>query len=141
MKIFIAVLLIVHGLITAAQAGSSFRPSGGVANPGWLAWWPTGLGQSWIWSSLGMEGSFLARMGGLLWLAAGAALIAAGLALLGVLVPAGWWRGLALAGAALSLLMLAIYLHPFYAVGILSSVLVLISLLSRFELLSKIIPV
>lgn len=131
MKILIALLLIVHGLITAAQAGSSFRPSGGIANPSWLGFWPTGLGQSWAWSGLGIEMSALARAGGLLWLLAGAALAAAGLGLLGVIVPAGWWRALALGGALLSLVMLALYLHPFYAVGILSSAALTFALLSQ----------
>jgi len=130
MQTLVAILLIVHGFITAAQAGGSFSPRGGMTNPGWLAWWPSGLGQSWIWSGLGMEHSLLARAGGVLWLAAGAALIAAGLGLLGVIVPAGLWRSLALAGGGLSLLMLLVYLHPFYAAGILSSALLLAALLS-----------
>lgn len=130
MQTLVAILLIVHGFITAAQSGGSFRPSGGIANPGWLAWWPGGLGQSWIWSGLGMEHSLLARAGGILWLAAGAALIAAGLGLLGVLVPSGLWLALALAGGGLSLFMLLVYLHPFYAAGILSSALLLAALLS-----------
>lgn len=131
MNTFIAILLILHGLITAAQAGSSFRPVGGITNPGWLSFWPTGLGQSWAWSGLGMEMSALARAGGLLWLLAGAALVAAGLGLLGIIVPVGWWRALALGGALLSLLMLALYLHPFYALGMLSSAALAFALLSQ----------
>lgn len=130
MQTIVAILLIVHGLITAAQSGGSFSPSGGMTNPAWLGWWPTGLGQSWVWSGLGLEHSLLARAGGILWLGAGAALAAAGLALLGVLVPAGIWRTLALVGGGLSLLMLLVYLHPFYAIGILSSVALVIALLS-----------
>ncbi|HEY9087543.1 MAG TPA: hypothetical protein VIO36_05200 [Anaerolineaceae bacterium] len=131
MKILIAILLIVHGLITTAQASGSFRPSGGLANPAFLSWWPVGLGQSWLWAGLRMENSLLARAGGLVWLAAGALLVAAGLSLLEVVIPAGLWRTLALAGAGLSLLMLALYLHPFYAVGITASGLLLAALLAR----------
>ena len=58
------------------------------------------------------------------------ALIAAGLGLLGVLVPSGLCQALALAGGGLSLFMLLVYLHPFYAAGILSSALLLAALLS-----------
>lgn len=130
MQTFVAILLIVHGLITAAQSSGSFQPSAGIANPTWLAWWPTGLGQSWVWSGIGIEHSLLARAGGILWLAAGAALVAAGLGLLGVLIPTNLWRSLALAGAGLSLVMLLVYLHPFYGIGILSSALLLAALLS-----------
>lgn len=135
MKILIAILLIVHGLIVAAQSSSSFNPVGGVRNPAWLSWWPAGLGQSWLLSALGIEHSLLARAGGLLWLAAGLALAAAGLGLLGWIVPPAWWRPLALAGAGISLALLAVYLHPFYAVGIGASAILLVAILARWPLL------
>ena len=129
MKILIAILMIVHGLITAAQSTASFRPEGGIANPVWLSWWPSGLGQSWMLTLLGIERSLPARAGGILWLAAGAALLAAGLALLGIL-PHEWWQSLAFGGAAISLGLLVIYLHPFYAIGVTASLVLLLALQS-----------
>jgi hypothetical protein len=39
------------------------------------------------------------------------------------------WRSLALIGVAISLVMLAIYLHPFYGIGIIASVVLLAALL------------
>ena len=71
MKILIAILLIVHGLIVSSQSSGSFTPVGGVRNPGWLNWWPANLGQSWLLSGLGVEQSPVARAGGFLWLVAG----------------------------------------------------------------------
>ena len=129
MKILIAVLLIIHGFIVAAQSSGSFHPTEGVKNPSWLTWWPVNLGQSWVFSPLGIEQTLIARAGGLLWLVAGIALAAAGLGVLGILVPPGWWRTLALAGAIISLIMLALYLHPFYGIGIGASIFLLIILL------------
>ena len=129
MKILIAVLLIVHGFIVTAQSSGSFNPVGGIQNPSWLNWWPANLGQSWLLSSLGFERTLIARAGGLLWLVAGMALFAAGLGVLGLMVPPTWWRILALSGAAISLLMLAIYLHPFYGIGIGASIFLLAALL------------
>jgi hypothetical protein len=129
MKLLLAVLLIIHGLIVAAQAGGSFNPGPGIANPSWLPWWPTALGQSWLLSRPGLVGSPLVGVGGLLWLAAGVALVAAGLGILGVVVPPVWWRPLAVAGAALSLFMLFVYLHPFYTLGIGADVVLLVALL------------
>lgn len=138
MKILIAVLLIVHGLIVTGQSSGSFTPVGGISNPSWLSWWPTNLGQSWLLSMLGIEQTLAARMGGLLWLAAGMALIAAGLGVLGLIVPLAWWRRLALAGAAISLVMLAVYLHPFYIIGIGSSIVLLVALLwDKWTLLER----
>ncbi len=131
MKILLGVLLITHGLIVAAQSGGSFNPSGGVPNPTWLSWWPSNLGQSWLLSAWGMEQTLAARLGGFVWLAAGTALFTAGLGVLGIIVPTAWWRSLALAGAALSPGMLAVYLHPFYGVGIGGSVILLLVLLGQ----------
>ena len=122
MKILIAALLIIHGFIVASQSSGSFNPVGGVNNPSWLNWWPVNLGQSWLLSPLGIERTLVARMGGILWLLAGVVLMAAGFAVLGLIVPHTWWRALALIGAVISLVMLAIYLHPMYGVGIAASV-------------------
>jgi hypothetical protein len=129
MKILIAILLIVHGFIVASQSSSSFNPTGGVKNPSWLYWWPSNLGQSWLLSPLGIERTLVARAGGFLWLVAGIALVAAGLGALGFIVPQAWWRSLALFGAAISLVMLAIYLHPLYGIGISASFVLLAALL------------
>jgi len=129
MKIIIAVLLIIHGLIVTAQSSGSFNPVGGIKNPSWLSWWPSNLGQSWLLSPLGIERTWIARAGGFLWLVAGIALVAAGLGALGFIVPQDWWRGLALFGAAISLLMLVIFLHPFYSTGISASAILLVALL------------
>jgi hypothetical protein len=131
MKILIAVLLIVHGFIVASQSSSSFNPVEGIKNPAWLSWWPSNLGQSWLLSPLGIERTLVARAGGLLWLVAGIALLAAGLGVLGLIVPPAWWRSLALIGAAISLGMLAIYLHPLYRSGIGASLVLLSALLLK----------
>ena len=139
MKIFIAVLLIVHGLIVTGQSSGSFNPVGGVKNPAWLSWWPANLGQSWLLSAFGAEQTFVGRAGGILWLAAGIALIAAGLGVLGLVVPSAWWRCLALAGAVISLGMLILYLHPFYGLGIGASAVLLVALLwNQWPLLERI---
>jgi len=129
MRVFIAVLLILHGLITAAQSSGSFNPTGGISNPSWVAWWPTALGQSWLLSRLGLEKSFLGTLAGVLWLASAAAMIAAALGLLGIVVPTLWWRPLAAAGALSSLLLLVLYAHPLYGLGIAADLAILVVLL------------
>ena len=55
--------------------------------------------------------------------------VAAGLALFGVLVPFDWWRALAIASAAVSLLLVVIFWHPYLIVGLLIDVAVLVTLL------------
>jgi len=56
-------------------------------------------------------------------------LVAAGLGVLGFIVPADWWRDLAIGGAAISLFMLAVYFHPITIIGTASSLTVLVALL------------
>jgi len=118
MKIITSVLLILHGLICAAQAVGSFSSSEGVPNPNWLNWWPTPLGKSWLLSQMGTGQSLFTFIVGVLGLVSGVCIIAAGLGVIGFVIPLHWWRLLAGAGAALSLIYFAIYAHPFFAVGI-----------------------
>jgi hypothetical protein len=132
MKFLISFLLIVHGLIVAGQSAGSFKPVTGpvgVENPAWISWWPTRLGQSWLLSGLGLENAFVITVSGALWLLSGIALVAAGLGVLGFIVPAVWWRSLAALGAALSLFMLLVHFHPLSIIGTASSLAVLVALL------------
>lgn len=132
MKLLISVLLILHGLIVAGQSAGSFGSTipHELQNPSFVSWWPINMGRSWLFSWLGLDKTLVAyRIGGLLWLAGGIALVAAGLGVLGWIVPTDWWRSLAIGGGAVSLIMLAIYFHPITIIGTASSIAVLVALL------------
>jgi hypothetical protein len=132
MKLLISVLLIIHGLIVAGQAAGSFGSTipNELQNPSFVSWWPINMGRSWLLSWLGLEKTLVVyRIGGLLWLVGGIALAAAGLGVLGFIIPADWWRSLAIGGAAISLFMLAVYFHPIMIIGTASSFAVLVALL------------
>ncbi len=122
MRTWVGLLLLAHGLITVGISAGSFAGGEGVPNPAWLSWWPRALGQSWLPARFGV-------LGGLLWLAGGLLLIAAGLGLFGIVIPATWWRGLAIGGAAISLVALLLYAHPYYLLGIALNVGILVALL------------
>lgn len=129
LRLLIGGMLIVHGLIVAAQSTGTFGRGDPITNPSWLNWWPTALGQSWLLVGLGVEQMVAARLAGVFWLIGGVALVAAGLGVFGVLVPQEWWRTLAIGGAGMSLLMLLFYLHPFYGIGAGASAAILVALL------------
>jgi hypothetical protein len=132
MKILISILLILHGLIVAGQSTGSFGSTipSELKNPSFVSWWPISMGRSWLLSWLGLENALPAyRIGGLLWLLGGIALVAAGLGVLGFIVPTDWWRSLAIGGAAVSLFMLAVYFHPITIIGTVSSLAVVVALL------------
>jgi hypothetical protein len=87
-----------------------------VANPPWLGWWPTALGRSWLVDAL-PAGAAGAALGGSLWIAAGVVLAGAGLGWLGVPLLRGEWQTAAALAAGLGLMALALYFHPYYALG------------------------
>jgi hypothetical protein len=132
MNLLIGILLIIHGLIVAGQAAGSFGSTlpREVQNPSFINWWPVNMGRSWLFSWLGLDQTLaLYRISGLLWLAGGILLIAAGLSILGFVIPPDLWRSLAIGGAAISLFMLVIYFHPITIIGTASSIAVLVALL------------
>ena len=132
MKILISVLLIIHGLIVAGQAAGSFGSTipNEIQNPSFVSWWPINMGRSWLFSWLGLEKTLgIYQIGGMLWLAGGIALVAAGLGVLGFIIPVDWWRNLAIGGGVVSLFMLAVYFHPMTIIGTASSMAVLVALL------------
>jgi hypothetical protein len=124
MKIFIGLVLIVHGLIVAGQAA----PGTWIQNPSWLQWWPTALGQSWFLHILRLDRAPWTWLGGAVWLVGGALLVSAGLAVLGLVIPRELWRPLAIAGAALSLTALLASWHPYTTLGLVVSAALLVAI-------------
>jgi len=129
MRIIVVILLLIHGLITSAQAKAGFNSSEGAANPSWLSWWPVNLGQSWLLKQPGLAKSAVGTFVGVLWISAGLCLIAAALGLFGFIIPTNLWRLLAGLGAILSLGLFIFYAHPFYIIGIGANLAVLLILL------------
>ena len=115
----LAGILVVHGLITTSIGfGGVTNPNApSMALPAWFGWWPGPFGRSWLFDSLQL-GSGAAVVGGILWVAAGLALIGAGLGWFGAPVLAPAWQALAIGGAVLGLVALALYFHPIYLVAI-----------------------
>ena len=123
----LAALLVLHGLITAAIGAA---PAGDraptIANPSWLAWWPTTLGRSWLVDAVHLGGAGYAA-GGALWVASGLAFLGAGLGLFGVPVLRAFWQPLGVAGGGVGLLAVSLYFHPWYALALAINVAVVLS--------------
>lgn len=130
LKYLMVVILIGHGFIVSAQSGGNFGGGNSqITNPSWLNWFPMTLGRSWFLTAFKLEGTLVDKIFGFIWLASGLCLIAAALGVLGFIVPSELWRTLAVYGASGSLLMLLVYFHPFFIIGILVDVAILVTLL------------
>ncbi|HEY7525234.1 MAG TPA: hypothetical protein VIA82_00105 [Candidatus Limnocylindria bacterium] len=115
--------LVLHGLITSYIGfGAVTSPNAApLTMPAWMAWWPGPFGRSWAFEALGLGGG-ASVAGGFVWLAAGLALLGGGLGWLGIGPLEGARYALLVAGAALGLLALALYFHPFYLAAVLINI-------------------
>jgi hypothetical protein len=128
----VGAFLVAHGLITTSIGFSSVTnpDAAPMAMPAWFGWWPGPFGRSWLFQALDL-GSGVAVVGGLLWLAAGAALVIGGLGWIGVPALADLKVPLLIGGASLGLVALALYFHPFYLVAVLIDLAVIVLLWGR----------
>jgi hypothetical protein len=125
-------VLVVHGLITTMiGVGAVTNPnSPAMTLPSWFSWWPGPFGRSWLLDALNL-GTGAAVLGGLVWLIAGVALVAAGLGWLGVPGVRDLWQPIAFVGAAVGLVAAALYFHPLYLVALLINLAVVVLLWGR----------
>jgi len=130
--VIVGVGLVLHGLITTMIGfGSVTSPnSAAIPAPAWFNWWPGAFGRSWLLDALNL-GTGANVLGGLVWLAAGIALLGAGLGWLSVSALSPYWQTLALVGGALGLVALALYFHPFYVVAVVINVAILLLVWGR----------
>ena len=115
----VAAILVGHGLITSMIGfGAVTSPNApAMALPSWFSWWPGPFGRSWAFDALGL-GAGAQIIGGVVWLAAGLLILAGGLGWFGFALFEGSRVTLLVTGAALSLIALALYFHPFYLVAV-----------------------
>ncbi len=97
--------------------------------PGMLSWWKGKYGSSWLLSALHVPHAASRAIGAVLWVGPMAGLVAAGLAVLGIIVPTDWWETLAVASAAGSLLLAVLFWHPWQWISALVDLAILVILL------------
>lgn len=118
--VIIGAFFVAHGLITGAIGFAAVtNPNGqAMAMPSWVSWWPGPFGTSWLFEALHL-GAAASVLGGLVWLASALMLIAGGLGWIGFGALEPVRIQLLIGGAAIGLLALALYFHPFYLLGVL----------------------
>lgn len=112
MTLVLALFLAAHGLIHASfLSPAPPRTAGGPE-------WPFELTRSWLVTGLQLDPAIVRGVGIGLVVTSTVLLVLAGLSTVGWIVPASWWSGLTLAGAATSLGTLLLFFHPWLALGL-----------------------
>jgi len=99
-------------------------------NLSYRGWGQPKMGESWLLTPLGIESEPVLIIVRVFWLLAMVGFVVAGLGVLGVPVIHEWRWILAIVAVAISLLMISIYFHPFYIIGIALDIGILVTLLS-----------
>lgn len=120
MQTVVAVVLILHGLVHAILA---MVPNPNAPEASFASF----FSQSWLLSRLGLSESAGKPIAIILAALATIGFIAAGLGLLGILVPFAWWSGLAIISAVLSLLLLVVFWNSYLIVGVVIDALILMA--------------
>jgi hypothetical protein len=116
---------IVLGLFFLAFAAVHFGWEPTPQPAGYPRFWRGRPGYSWLLSRL-LPDSATLPIGQLLWVAPMAGYVAAGRGLLGWWVPTSWWQPLAVGSAVGSLLLAALWWHPYQWISALVDAIVLI---------------
>ena len=125
LKTIIALFLIVHGLVHAGLAAAP-NPNDPDAKPGAFF---TSINRSWLLPQLGLNAAAVQWIGIILVVFATLGFVLAGLGVFGVSGLTDIWRTVAVVSACVSLLLLALFWHPWLIVGVLIDVGLLIALL------------
>ena len=125
LKTIIALFLIAHGLVHAGLAAAP-NPNDPDAKPGAFF---TSINRSWLLPQLGLNAAAVQWIGIILVVFATLGFVLAGLGVFGVSGLTAVWRTVAVVSACVSLLLLALFWHPWLIVGMLIDVGLLIALL------------
>lgn len=108
----LALVMLAHGLVHGLFLVPA--PTTGSGDPTW----PFELGRSWPVRSAGLDPGLMRTIAIVLIAVTVVAFALAALATVGLLVPAGWWGGLVVAGALASLALLVVAFDPQLVLGI-----------------------
>ncbi len=116
-----ASFLLLHGLVHGILA---LVPNPNAPEEGVGTFFSGRIG-SWLLTGLGLSESTSKTIASVLAVIATIGFVTVGLALFGILIPIDWWRTLAAASAAVSLLLVVTFWHPYLIVGFLIDVAVI----------------
>jgi len=124
-KIILAVLIIIHGLVHAGLAAAP-DPNNPDSNPGAFF---TSIDRSWLLSRMGFAPNTVRQIGIILVVLSTLGFVLTGMGIFGIPGLVNIWRFIAIVSACSSLLLLTLFWHPWLPVGVASDLGVLIALI------------
>jgi hypothetical protein len=109
----LALLLIAHGLVHVSLNAVPYSPT----TPFWPSLWRPQTVHSWLVNHVGVGAAQARLIGGVLLIVATTGFVLAGLAVADWLIPHTWWRPVGAVAASASMLLFALFPHPWLVVG------------------------
>jgi len=132
LRVLFVIFLLAHGWVHMSLAQVPVPQPGALRTPFMPAWWREALDPAWPASKLGLPPQVTRTLGWVLWVLVAAGYTLAGAALLFAPGQASIWQGLAAAASVLSLVLLALYWHPWLPIGVLIDLALLAAIFLRF---------
>ena len=130
--IIVALFLIAHGFVHASLSWVPLPKPGAMQTPFLPSWTRSEVSPTWPISKLGFPDSVIRTLGWILWLAVTALFVLAGLGLFGLPLLSTLWPKLATLGAILSIVLVALYWHPWYIAAPILDLLILAGVYFKF---------
>lgn len=121
LRIIIALFLIAHGWMHYSLTTVPLPKPGELHTPFWPGWKRSAVDATWPASRLGLPDATVRWLGCVLMLAATLRFALAGLGLLGIPGLHSIWQGMVIFSSAASLILLALYWHPWLVMGVVIS--------------------
>lgn len=135
LRILLIIFLAAHGYIHMSLAQVPTPKPGALHTPFMPAWWRADVDSTWPVAKLGLSPSATRTLGWVLWLLTTAGYVLAAAALLFAPSQPALWQGLTAGSSILSLVLLALYWHPWYPVGVLISLALLAGVVMKWPVL------
>ena len=117
LRILFCLFLVAHGWVHMSLAQVPVPQPGALRTPFFPAWWRAAVDPAWPASRLGMPANLTQTMGWVLWLVVTVGFAIAGLGLLGLPGVNAIWPAAAVGSSVVSILLLALYWHPWFVMG------------------------
>jgi hypothetical protein len=135
LRILFVIFLLAHGWIHMSLAQVPVPQPVALRTPFMPAWWRDAVDPAWPISQMGLSPEVSRPLGWVLWVLVTASYALAGVALLFFPAQTALWQGFCAGASVLSLILLALYWHPWLPVGVLIDLALLSAIFFRWPAL------